>query len=82
MDKQPKEDMPEWWPQCPYPKKVWPMTEEQYVKAIPDPHLRTAISGYLMREGWCVFENQFMRAIKDYGKETIIQWLQEFPNEM
>jgi len=43
---------PEWWPECPYPESVFPMTIEEYVKAIPDPRLRTAISGSLGREFW------------------------------
>ena len=66
-DKNPQKNVPDWWPQCPYSSKVFPMTEEQYLKAVPDPHLRTAISGYLMREGWCVFENQLLDALHNMG---------------
>lgn len=80
-DKQPRKDMPQqWWPYCPYKNKVFPMTSEQYVKAVPDPHMRTAISGYLMREGWCVFENQLIKAIEDYPDE-IIEWIKERADE-
>ena len=43
---------PEWWPHCPWPEEVWPMTPDEYIAAVPDPKLRTAISGYLMRQGW------------------------------
>lgn len=43
---------PAWWPECPWPEEIWPMTEEQYVAAVPDENLRTAISGYLARFGW------------------------------
>jgi hypothetical protein len=39
-------------PECPWPETVWTMTDEEYVKAVPDTHIRTAISGYLMRKGW------------------------------
>lgn len=39
-------------PECPWPADVWTMTVEQYVKAVPDETLRTAISGLLMRMGW------------------------------
>ncbi|MEI6153627.1 MAG: hypothetical protein WCQ90_06030 [Deltaproteobacteria bacterium] len=39
-------------PECPWPEEVWPMTDDEYVQAIPDPKLRTAISGFLMRKGW------------------------------
>ena len=37
---------------CPWPASVWTMTEDQYVKAVPDPDTRTAISGFLCRKGW------------------------------
>ncbi len=37
---------------CPWPKSVWPMTDKEYAKAIPDEKLRSAISGFLMRQGW------------------------------
>ena len=39
-------------PQCSWPAEVWPMTREEYVKAVPNPDTRTAVSGYLMRLGW------------------------------
>lgn len=38
--------------ECPWPESVWTMTEDQYVKAVPDEETRTAISGFLMRLGW------------------------------
>ena len=43
---------PHWWPECPYPESVFPMTEAEYVLAIPDPKLRTAISGFAGRIFW------------------------------
>lgn len=36
----------------PYPKWLFPMTTKDYVKAIPDPKLRTAISGCIGRWVW------------------------------
>ena len=44
--------------ECPWPEDIWTMTDAEYVIAIPDPHLRTAVSGFLMRKGWehCVVE--------------------------
>lgn len=45
-------DRPKWWPTCPYPEDIFTMTREEYVKAVPDKQLRTAISGLLMRLGW------------------------------
>jgi len=41
---------PDFWPSCPWPADVWPMTQEEYVKATPDPKLRIEIpSGKLLR---------------------------------
>lgn len=59
-------DRPEWWPTCPYPEDVFPMTDKEYVKAVPDPKLRTAISGFLMREGWRVAEGQVYDAMCEH----------------
>ena len=56
---------PSWWPECPWPADVWPMTKEEYAKAIPDPKLRTAISGFLMRLGWELCENAIWEQLKD-----------------
>jgi len=56
---------PTWWPECPWPKEVWPMTQEEYKKAIPDPHLRTAISGFLMRLGWELAEEDIFKKMKE-----------------
>ena len=68
-DHSPRKSTPHWWPECPYFESAFPMTIDEYVAAVPDPQLRTAISGYLMRQGWCVFEMQLMKAIKDYELE-------------
>lgn len=43
---------PDWWPKNPYPTSIFPMPEEQYPKIIPDPGLRTALSGMLGRRFW------------------------------
>jgi hypothetical protein len=43
---------PTWWPENPYPESVFPMTIGEYVKAIPDTRLRTAISGAMGRQFW------------------------------
>jgi len=58
---------PPWWPQVPWPADVWPMTQEEYVRAIPDPKLRTAISGFLMRMGWEIAEGDIWKSVKDEG---------------
>lgn len=43
---------PEWWPTNPYPESVFPMPEERYPEIVPDPVLRTALSGMLGRLFW------------------------------
>jgi len=57
-------------PECPWPVSIWPMTEAEYVKAVPDPHLRTAISGFLMRQGWESYERQMDDINKERGMEV------------
>lgn len=56
---------PEWWPKCPWPKSVWVMTQKEYVKAVRDPKLRTAISGFLMRKGWELAEEDIYKKMKE-----------------
>ena len=53
---------PEWFPENPYPESIFPMTDDEYVKAIPDPHLRTAISGFLGRKFWDLAEQAILEA--------------------
>lgn len=48
----------------PYPKTMFLMTIEEYVKAIPDPKLRTSISGLLMGDGWQVAMKQVKEALQ------------------
>ena len=45
---------PDWWPKNPYPVSVFPMPEERYPEIVPDPKLRTALSGMLGRRFWDV----------------------------
>ena len=58
-------DKPEWWPECPWPADIWPMTREEYVKAVPDGRLRTAISGLLMRMGWEIASDDIHEAMEE-----------------
>lgn len=48
---------------CPWPEDVWPMTTQEYVAAVPDEGLRTAISGFLMRQGWNLRERALKTAL-------------------
>ena len=59
---------PDWWPQCPYPESVFPMTSDEYVRAVPDPKLRTAISGSLGRLFWELCEQRIFNALKEKGR--------------
>lgn len=43
---------PDWWPECPYPEDIFPMSVDEYPKIVPDPHTRTALSGALGRQFW------------------------------
>lgn len=62
---------PEWWPKNPYPKSVFPMTDDEYIKAIPDPVLRTAISGYSGRWVFEMADRMFYKAWKEHEEENI-----------
>ncbi len=56
---------PSFWPSCPWSDDVWPMTQEEYMKAVPNPNLRTAISGFLMRQGWKIAEKEIWKRLKE-----------------
>jgi len=56
-------------PECPWPKEVWPMTDDEYVQAIPDTKLRTAISGFLMRKGWETYRRQLKEQLEEEIEE-------------
>lgn len=45
---------PDWWPKNPYPISVFPISEDRYPEIVPDPGLRTALSGMLGRRFWDV----------------------------
>lgn len=53
------------WPENPYPESIFPMTDDEYVRAVPDEKMRTAISGFLMRKGWEVAERQFIKVMTE-----------------
>jgi hypothetical protein len=58
-------EKPGWWPKCPWPKDVWVMSHIDYTKAVPDPKIRTAISGLLMRKGWEIAEEDIYKRLKE-----------------
>ena len=62
---------PGWWPQNPYPQDIFTMTREEYVKAVPDPALRTAISGCLGRLFWEICSESIWNAIEANQEENV-----------
>lgn len=55
-------DYPFWWPENPYPEEIFPMTEEDYVKYVPDAEERTAMSGCLGRLFWDIASKSILDA--------------------
>ena len=53
---------PQWWPHNPYPQDIFPMTASEFVAAIPDIHIRTAISGFLGRVFWDIASTSIFQA--------------------
>jgi len=66
---------PDWWPKNPYPIDIFPMARERYPEIVPDPQLRTALSGMLGREFWDIavetIWEAMLEAVED-GYLTII----------
>ena len=56
---------PPWWPETPYPERIFPMTTEDYVAAVPDEKLRTAITGCIARWAWGVASDMILKAYQD-----------------
>jgi len=61
---------PKWWPECPYPESIFPMTDDEYVAVIPDPKTRTAVSGYLGRLFWNLASEMIFKAMKEEEDDT------------
>jgi len=60
---------PEWWPENPYPESIFPMTTKDYVIAIPDPKLRTAVSGCNGRFFWNLASKMIWESLKEHLKD-------------
>ena len=54
---------PEWWPKNPYPKDIFPMEESRYAEIVPDPDIRTALSGMLGRRFWEIASDMIWDAL-------------------
>ena len=58
-------EKPDWWPECPYPESVFPLDISEYEKIVPDPNIRTALSGCLGRLFWEMASSAIWVAMKD-----------------
>lgn len=58
-------EKPEWWPDNPYPEKIFRMPKEKYAELVPDDELRTGLSGLLGREFWDIASGSIWDATKE-----------------
>ena len=63
---------PDWWPTNPYPVSVFPMPRERYPEIVPDPELRTSLSGMLGREFWDIASEAIWAAMLEAEEEASI----------
>lgn len=78
-------EMPEWWPENPYPESVFRMTTEQFIAAIPDENLRTSISGYCARLFFGIASQEIFKAYKsslETGFERVPEGTMELIDEI
>jgi hypothetical protein len=47
------------------------MTDDEYVKAVPDHKTRTAVSGFLMRKGWELCKQEMLKTMIDEIQEAL-----------
>lgn len=66
-------EKPKWWPENPYPKSVFPMEDAEYLKIVPDPKIRTALSGCLGRRFWETASETIHDNFKEYVEPEIDQ---------
>jgi hypothetical protein len=66
-------DKPEWWPKNPYfeDAMVSVKNDTDYIQAIPDPNLRTAISWYLGNRMWELASEATWEALVENCPELI-----------
>lgn len=62
---------PEFWPKNPYPESIFPMERERYPEIVPDPELRTGLSGMLGREFWEIASKTILDALQNNMAEVI-----------
>lgn len=55
---------PSWWPTNPYPESVFTMKRERYTEIVPDPLIRTGLSGMLGRSFWNMASDAIWEAVQ------------------
>ena len=66
-------DKPNWWPENPYPKEVFPMERSEYPKIVPDDKIRTALSGCLGRTFWEMASDAIWERYKEYARDKWVE---------
>lgn len=62
---------PDWWPMCPYPKDIFTMKRDHYAEIVPDPALRTGLSGMLGSKFWEIASDAIWAAIQEHEEEEL-----------
>lgn len=62
---------PEWWPKNPYPETIFVMRKKRYPEIVPDPDLRTGLSGMLGREFWDIASESIWNALQNKMADII-----------
>lgn len=62
---------PDWWPKNPYPESIFPMARDEYQSVVPDPRVRTALSGMLGREFWEIASESILATLQNNMTEII-----------
>lgn len=63
------EEKPKWWPKNPYPETIFVMKRERYPEIVPDPDLRTGLSGMLGREFWDIASETIWEKVKEHQEQ-------------
>ena len=61
---------PDWWPENLYPVEVFTMTDTEFEAALPDPIMRTRLSGYYGRLFWNIASKSILQAMQTYMREV------------
>ncbi len=79
---------PNWWPDNPYPQKIFTMSESRFEEALPDPAVRTGVAGMLGREFWDIASKSIWDALQNAKDEIPIEckvayaWITELEGQL